>query len=80
MLVGSISRKLGPGWEERGEKRQFGVRDRLGQCRGRLRKNGISVDTMQPRLADVLVKRRLQEETVFEMASGQVWGCQRGPH
>lgn len=48
MFVGSILRKLGPRWEEKGEKWQFEVRDWLSQFLGRLRKNAAEVCTMEP--------------------------------
>lgn len=44
---------------KKGKKRQFRVRDWLIRFRGRLRKNGVRVGTMEPRMTDDPGKERL---------------------
>lgn len=75
MFVESIPGKFGPGWEDRRWEDQF---------RGRLRKNGVRVGSMEPGMVMSLGgphdpgKRGCMSKTVFRMESGQVWGCGRG--
>lgn len=46
--VGSVLGKHGPGWQQKGEKWQFEVRDGLSQFTGRLRKKAAGAGAVEP--------------------------------